>query len=188
METLEKHDPRELLRKAKDGDEAAFGKLYDLYFLPVYRYIFFRVKHKAEAEDLAQTVFLKAYAAMPRFEDRGRPPLAFFFTIARNAVVNYWRKKKDLVLSDGEEDAVMLAAQTEDVAHRVMIQEAAQAARGAIQKLTYDQQEVIILKFMNELTNEEISTVLGKSEEAIRQLQSRGLRALRGHLGNYEEA
>ena len=87
-------DAKELMRLAKDGDSEAFGLLYSKYFVPVFRYIYLRLKNKEEAEDLAQTVFLRVYKSLTRFRDQGKEPLAYFFTIARNAIIDYWRKKK----------------------------------------------------------------------------------------------
>jgi RNA polymerase sigma-70 factor (ECF subfamily) len=87
-----KKDPRELLRRAKEGDEGAFGALYEIYYTPVYRYLFLRSRSKADAEDIAQTVFVKVYASLERFEIH-EEPLCYFFSVARNALIDFHRKK-----------------------------------------------------------------------------------------------
>lgn len=167
-----------LLEQAKGGDATAFGELYRLYFAPIYRYIYFRVKHAEEAEDLTQSVFTRVYASLDRYEHRGSPLLAFLYTVARNAIIDYWRKKKSVTFDDPEH----LQAEI-DAAQKIVpeLQDPFDSAtlRSAIQRLTDDQQEVVVLRFINDLPNRDIAEQLGKSEEAIRQLQSRALKALR---------
>ena len=92
----EEKDPWLLMKLAKEGESEAFSQLYELYFVPVFRYIFFRVQQKETAEDLTQTVFLKAYKAAERFPTEGKNPLAYFFAIAKNTTKDYYRKKKDI--------------------------------------------------------------------------------------------
>jgi len=176
-----KTDSRRLMRLAKGGDRAAFAEVYDRYFTPVYRYIFFRVRSRAEAEDLTQAVFLKAYEAIERFEDRGKEPLAYFFTIARNAIINFWRKKKEFLTEKPEHDFHERGGAL-DIEDDLEVKESVTIIRKGLSLLTDEQAEVISLKFISELSNKEIAEALGKSEEAVRQLQSRGLRELRKHL------
>ena len=179
-----KIDPKALMRLAKGGDSEAFNCLYELYFVPVFRYISLRVKNKEEAEDLTQNVFLKVYRSIPDFQEQNKPPLAYFFTIARNTLIDSWRKKKDSTvnLEAISETPDPGANPQESTEKRV----AAQAIRQIIQNLTEDQREVIILKFINEMPNNEIARLLEKSEDAIRQLQCRALKALREQIKNSE--
>lgn len=170
-----------LLERAKDGDTSAFGTLYQLYFAPTYRYIFFRVKHTEEAEDLTQSVFVRVYATIVDYEHRGKPLLAYLYTVARNIIIDYWRKKKSIIMDDPER------LQTEiDAVHKILpeLQDPfdTKILHTAIEQLTDDQQEVVVLRFLNDLPNRDIAEQLGKSEEAIRQLQSRALKALRSLL------
>lgn len=175
---------KSVLNKAVSGDKKAFGFLYDLYFTPVFRYIYLRTKNKEEAEDLAQSVFLKAYKSIQNFEDTGKSPLAYFFTIARNTVIDFWRKKKDLLF--GDDETVManipdIAPSPHELSER---KDTILGLREALRTLTDEQQEVIILKFINELSNKEIADILDKTEESIRQLQFRALKALRDYCKN----
>ena len=171
------------MRLAKEGSEEAFGLLYDLYFVPVYRYIYFRVKNRQEAEDLTQAVFVKAFENVGGFEERGRAPLAYFFTAARNTVINYWRKKKEESLDALREvQGDTFPATSGDPREAAERSETGNMLRQALKNLTEEQQEVITMRFISELSNKEIAELLGKSEDAIRQLQSRGLRELRKYL------
>ncbi len=172
----------ELMRRAKAGDQDAFAHIYKEYFTPVYRYVYFRVRSKHEAEDLAQSVFVKAYEAIDRFEERGKNPLAYFFTIARNTVINYWRKKKEIVTDELESLGNHMLDVRYDPNDMIERHESIEAIKQGPSILTEEQSEVISMKFLSELSNKEIAEALGKTEEAIRQLQSRGLRALRKNL------
>jgi RNA polymerase sigma-70 factor (ECF subfamily) len=176
------HDPRDLARRAAGGDRDAFALLYDLYFTPVFRYIYFRVRNREEAEDLAQTVFIKGYESMARFKDMGKPPLAFFFTIARNMIISAWRKKREIPVEDigiFAHDEIHLGKEIEQA-------EMVKKIHASLSHLTPEQAEVVVLRFINELSSKEIAGILGKSEEAVRQMQSRAIRVLRKHLGSYQ--
>lgn len=173
------NQPEKLIKLAKNGDEAAFGMLYELYFTPIYRYVYLRVKSRALAQDLTQEVFMKAFEAVSGFEERGRPPLAYFFTIARNTIANFWRKKKEINVGQPEETFKNLRAENGNPETLADGKIAAKNIKSALECLTDEQQEIIILKFVNELSNKEIAGLTGKSEAAIRQLQFRGLKQIR---------
>ncbi len=183
MEELEHYqeDPEKLILLAQQGDSEAFGRLYKIYYTPVYRYIFLRTRRKAETEDIAQTVFLKVYNSLNTIKDFKSPPLAFFFTVARNALIDHWRKEGHGTVYD---DELLISKSDEaiDNTDRIETKETKELIHSALGILTEDQQEIIRLKFLSELSNKEISEMIGKSEEAIRQLQSRALKLLRAYL------
>jgi len=178
-------DAKELMRLAKDGDSEAFGLLYKKYFVPVFRYVYLRLKNKEEAEDLAQTVFLRVYKSLPRFQDQGKEPLAYFFTIARNAIIDYWRKKKDWKLDDDEEADKKEVNVNNNEAERISDRcDNAELVRQALSELDDTRREVIVLRFMEGFSNKEIAELIGKSEEAVRQIQCRALKFLRDKFKN----
>ena len=107
MDDSEQENIRELVLSAKSGEEEAFGRLYEIYFTPVFRYIYFRTKDKLIAENISQEVFLKSFENISRFEERGRPFLAYLFTIARNKVIDHWKKPKDVLMNEEREFADM---------------------------------------------------------------------------------
>ncbi len=172
-------NPLFLMRLAKNGDQDAFSQIYELYFVPVFRYIFLRVQNKSDAENLAQDVFLKAYKNIDNFQEKNKEPLTLFFTIARNTVIDFWKKKKEILIEDERglieaKDPLEIIKKSDDW-RRIIL---------ALKKLSEDQQEAISLKFISNLSNKEISQLLEKSEESIRQLQSRGLRIIRQYFNN----
>lgn len=178
-DNLPRTDPEDLLERAKRGETDAFTTLYETCYGSVYRYVFFRLKSKEEAEDLAQTVFLRAYQSLPTYEGQGKSPLAFFLTIARNGVIDFWRKKKAIL--DDEEGSIMarIPANNEHPLDTIARNDKLEAVMQALEDLTEEQREIITLKYMSDLSNKEIAATLGKREDAIRQLQSRALKTLR---------
>jgi len=176
-------DPKQLMQLAKNGDTEAFGQLYELYFKPVYRYIYLRTKSKEEAEDLSQVVFIKIFKSIGGFQEQNKQPLAYFFTIARNTVIDHWRKKKDILTDKPPET---LSAESFENPQRLIDQKStAQAVYQAIENLTEEQQEVIILKFINDLSTTEIAKILDKKEDAVRQTQCRALKILKQYFKEY---
>lgn len=165
---------------AKEGNKEAFEQIYHLYFAPIYRYIYFRVRSKEMAEDLTQTVFLKVYQSISRFRARQDfSPLAYFFTVARNVVIDYWRKKKEVILDQENLSWLDMERQDKTLSDVKVKIEAKDLIQDGLKQLNPEQQEVIILRFIDELSNKEIAALLGKTEVAVRQLQCRALKILR---------
>lgn len=165
-----------LLDLAKNGDQEAFKVIYKEFLTPVYRYIFLRVRHKETAQDLTQIVFIKIFKSLDKIK-KFEHPLAYFFTVSRNTVIDYFRSAKhtetlpdDIFLEDtvSKNTSEMLNKETD-----------LNQIKKVIIKLSPDQKEIILLKYFQDLTNKEISQLLGKSEEAIRQLQSRAIKKIK---------
>jgi RNA polymerase sigma-70 factor, ECF subfamily len=172
----------ELMRRAISGDRDAFGLLYEHYFSPIYRYIYFRVQNKSVAEDITQAVFLKVFEKLPSYRDLQRPPLAYLFTIARNKVIDHWRKNKRLELF-AEDNNLNLMPDTGNEPDKIIFRTSAvQELSQALENIPPEQRDVIIYKYLNELSYSEIAKLLKKKEEAIRQLASRGLKSLRQYF------
>lgn len=182
MEGKLETDPKKLIERAKAGDKKAFGNLYSLYFVPVFRYVYLRIQSREEAEDLTQTVFMKVYQSLGKYRDVGKDPLAYFFTVARNSIIDFSRKKKDVSFGAESEAILEIQSNDEDPIARLEKDESAQKIRKAISSLPEMQKEVIVLKYINEMTNEEIAKILDKNEAAIRQIQHRALEKLKKFL------
>lgn len=169
----------ELMRGALAGDAASFAQFYELYLTPVYRYLLVRSKDKALAEDLAQVVFLKAFEHRSAFERADSKPLAYLYTVARNTLIDHWKKKKEVHQSDVAEtfEKVPDDKRTPDAVAEQG--DMSRALTEGLAKLTEEQREVVSLKYLHDYSVAEIARHIGKSEEAVRQLQCRGLKALR---------
>ena len=177
-------EERALAARASGGDRAAYGELYQRYVEKIYRYIYFKVGGRDETEDLTSQTFLKAWDAIGDYEWRNHPFGAWLFRIAHNLVVDYHRAKKETV---GLDDATPQlegrtskdALRPEQVLGEMITME---RVRRAIGRLTEEQQQVLILRFFDELSTGEVATIMGKNSGAIRGLQFRALSALRDLL------
>ena len=157
-------DPKDLMERARAGDKGAFSLLYLQYLTPIFRYVYFRIFHKEDAEDLLQVVFLKAYRALPRFKSTGKEPLSFLYTIARNAVIDYRRKKRDVLADNTEEFAQRIADDAPSLVELIAVRDEGILVQQALGSLSDDQREALTLKYINDLSNEEISRLIGKNE------------------------
>jgi len=178
-------DERRLVRKAKSGDSDAFARIYDAYVERVYRYIYFRVTDDAAAEDLTSQVFLKAWESLDRYQIGSSPYIAWLYTIARNLVIDHYRTNKETV---NLEDAVHLTADGPSPDDEVQGRFELQAMRDALQFLTDEQQQVLILRFIAGLPTENVAEIMEKREGAIRALQMRALQTLSKYMQEKEVA
>ncbi|MBI4133212.1 sigma-70 family RNA polymerase sigma factor [Candidatus Uhrbacteria bacterium] len=171
-----------LIAAAKQGDADCFGRLYDHYIPPIYRFIFMKVTNREEAEDLTHEVFLSAWQHLHRYTSRGFPFSSWLYQIARNRVIDHYRGKRQTVAvevadTEGVVDPISPDAQIDQSLDL-------ETVRVAMRGLTHDQQDVIILKFLEDLPHREIAATLSKSEGAVRLIQHRALTELRRRLGN----
>ncbi len=165
----------ELVLLAKAGDAEAFGQLYETYLDRIYRYIYFRVTDEQTAEDLISQVFTKAWENLDRYQPSGRPFIAWLYTIAHNTVIDHYRTRKDTVAI---ENTISLASDAPSPHEQVELHFESDNLRAALQTLTPEQQQVIVLKFIAGMSTDEIARHLHKSAGAIRALQMRALQAL----------
>lgn len=171
----------ELVRRAVAGDPEAFGDLYDRMVDRIYRFVYFRTQDPADAEDLTSKVFLKAWDALPRYRRSRAPFSAWLYRIARHVVIDHHRASRAMADLDAQANNLQDPGQApEPEAERGL---EAQALHRALQTLTGEQREVLILKFVDELPTSQIASILGKRPGAIRALQMRGLDALAEALG-----
>lgn len=173
-------DERRVVNQARSGDPEAFAQLYDAYIERVYRFIFFRVTDVQMAEDLTSQVFLKAWENIGRYRPKG-PFLAWLYAIARNTVIDHYRTHKQTVSLD---EAAPVAVQDDKLDQQLELQFEMKSVQEAMQNLTEEQQEVLMLKFIAEFDTGQIARRMGKSEGAIRALQMRALQALARVMSN----
>ena len=171
-----KADDAQLIQRAISRDPDAFGRLYDMYIDRVYRHLYYRVGSVADAEDLTQQVFLKAWQAIDRYKKTASPFVAWLITISHNLVVDFYRTKKDKTSLDAEVVADDSASGPEQVTEARFAQ---RHLRRAILKLHGKQQQVVLLRFIEGFGYEEIASLPGKSQGAIRVIQHRALAKLR---------
>jgi RNA polymerase sigma-70 factor (ECF subfamily) len=169
-----------LVAEAKAGDAEAFAAIFDAYAGPIHRFIASRVHRPSDAEDLTQLVFVKALEALPRYEARGIPFGGWLFRLARNAIIDQVRTRKDNVSL-----VAAMTRETEDAGPeaRAALREDLERVSAAIHDLTDDQREVIELRFFAGLSVLEAAAAMGRQEGTVRGLQFRAIASLRRSLG-----
>jgi RNA polymerase sigma-70 factor (ECF subfamily) len=173
-----------LVDKAVDGDGDAFGRLYDMHVNRVYRHIYYRVSNNADAEDLTQQVFIKAWQAIGRYKKTASPFLAWLIKISHNLVIDFYRLKK--VETANNYNNIVSELETDPV-YIIETRLNQQKIRKAISQLRGDQQQVVLMRFIEDFSYPEIAAVLGKSEGAIRVILHRGLAKLKTILEKAEQ-
>jgi RNA polymerase sigma-70 factor (ECF subfamily) len=163
--------------RASRGESAAFGLLYDRHVAAIYRYVYYRVRDDAEAEDLTSDVFMRALKAMPRYEPR-QAFLAWLYRIARNAVIDRARKgNRQVSFEDALEHPGVDKIVEPDA--EILAHSDSATLRDALAKLTPLQQEVVVLRFLEGYSTLEIAGIVGKREGTVRGIQFRAIGALR---------
>lgn len=157
----------------KDAD--AYARLYDMYVEKIYRFIYYKVSNQAEAEDLTSEVFLKAWNYLIDRKDESVASFSgLIYRITRNAVIDLYRKKarkSEAPLSEGE-------AVTTEMAETIHVQHEAQRILQLVKTLKAEYQEVILLRYVDELEIREIAEILDKRPTAVRVMIHRSLKKL----------
>lgn len=171
-----------LIRRAAAGDNAAFGEIYTRYLDAIYRFIYYRVGDNQDAEDLTETVFIKAWQALPDYKDMGLKFSSWLYRIAQNTIIDFHRKRETDALSSLNTVIDDELALSDDLQIPISQVEDASALTQAITKLTGEQQQIITLRFIEGLSHAEVACIMDRSEGACRMLQNRALVALQQQL------
>jgi RNA polymerase sigma-70 factor, ECF subfamily len=173
----------EILLTASRGDREAFGVLYERYVERIFNYVYYRTGNLHDAEDLTARVFQRAMNHIHNYTDRGVPFSAWLYRIAHNLVANWHRdrsRRQEIPLSDApglpstedRPEARLVSSQRQDSLLRL------------IRQLPPERQTLLILKFVEDLSNAEIGQIMGRSEGAVKSLYHRTLLAMRDQLGD----
>lgn len=166
-----------IVTRAQEGDSAAFGELYDLYVEAIFRYVHFRLGSRTQAEDLTSETFIRALRRIGSVTWQGRDFGAWLITIARNLVADHYKSARyrleistaDMLdadrAEDGPEDDVLDAMNSATLID-------------AVRELNPEQQECVVLRFLQGLSVSETAQAMGKKEGAIKALQYRAVRTL----------
>ena len=169
-----------LIKGSQTGKSADFGQIYDHYLPQIYRFVLMKVGHKQEAEDLVHEVFISAWQNISSYLPRGFPFSSWLYQIARNKVIDFYRVKKTTVAIEMVDESLfkIIDAVEKNLDTDMDLKRVSQA----IIKLTPDQQDVVLMRFVEDLSHQEISAALDKSEGAIRLLQHRAINNLKNIL------
>jgi RNA polymerase sigma-70 factor (ECF subfamily) len=166
-----------LVELARGGDAEAFGMLYDHYQSLVYRFVYYRVGSVALAEDLTSETFFRALRSMGAFRWQGKDFGAWLMTIARNLTHDHFKAARTR-LEYASEDMSLHDEAAEGPEATVLASLASRAVLGALRQLPAEQQECLVMRFLQGLSIAETAQVLGRSEGAVKQLQLRAVRNL----------
>jgi RNA polymerase sigma-70 factor (ECF subfamily) len=171
-------DEAVLTARARRGDKEAYGDLYERYLDAIFRYIFYRVGHHHDAEDLTEQVFLKAWESIDRYREEV-PFKAWVYRIAHNMVIDHYRGRKDVIELGENSDIPEKKAGMEE---KLLLEERSTTLAKAISRLSAQHQHVLVLRFINGFSVREVAQILDRSEGAVRVLQHRALKAARAFL------
>lgn len=166
----------DLIRRAKTRDKDALGELYDAYLSRIYRFVYFRVGNREDAEDLTEQVFVKIFEHIETYEERGLPFEAWIFRIARNQITDFYRAHKEKIPLEEAKEVVDPHPMPEEETEQKLEYD---RVRAAMKKLPMHYEEIILLKFIEEKSTEEMSLILGKSAPHVRVLAGRAIAKLR---------
>lgn len=164
-----------LMKKVVAGDSDAFSEFYDIYVNKIYRYVYFRVRNE-DLDDVVELVFIKVWKNLDKYDFEQKTVTSWVFKIAQNVVIDYYRSNKfkefsdlDVDLESDDESPVDFTQKSLDKEH----------FREIIDRLIPQYRDVLVYKYMNELSNSEIAEILEKSEANVRILVHRALKAFK---------
>jgi RNA polymerase sigma-70 factor (ECF subfamily) len=170
-----------LVQKAANGDSEAFGEIYIIYVEPIYRYVFYQVRDKMTAEDITEEVFFKAWNSIHSCKGKEKTFSSWLYRIAHNSMIDTLRSQKRELPLDSETATGIIDGKSEletRLEHKQLLD--------AIALLPENQRQVVVLKFIEGLDNQEVGQVMRKNQGAIRILQMRALNTLRTNLRRRE--
>lgn len=178
---------QELAKRARTSKDA-FGSLYERHVTAIYRYVYYRVGNMEDTEDITARVFARALKHIHNYSDRGLPFTAWLYRIAHNVVANFHRDNKrhpSVPLDDiGVEHEVAHDDHADATDLRIDSERERQKLIEAIRQLPEERQQLVVLKFVQQLQNAEIGQIMNRSEGAIKSLYHRTLAQLREMMGD----
>lgn len=167
---------QDIVHDATKGEASAFGLLYDHYQPQIYRFIVLKVGRREEAEDLTHQVFLSAWQNIRSYKQLGHPFSSWLYQIARNQIIDHYRTRKPDVDLEEISEVAMVGPEAEIAAEERLQLEA--VMRG-MRRLKPEYQDIILLRFVEELSVRETAEAIKKSEGAVKLLQHRAVKQLK---------
>lgn len=171
---------QQLIRRAQGGDGEAVAALYRRHVDAIARYIAYRVPDDAIVEDLTAEVFLRMVEGLPTYRHTGAPFEAWLYRIAAARVADYYRRQAHAAEDALDENSV---AEVPALEFDLSQQEEFDTLRAALQQLSDEQQTILLLRFVERKSHEEVARILDKSEQAVATAQHRALKKLAELLG-----
>lgn len=176
MSSLPSREGEQALVESAKRDPRAFGELYDLYFLQIYRFVYSRVRDQTAAEDVTSEVFMKALKSIGRYQDTGKPFSAWLYQIAVNSVADRYRSARPVEDIDEQRDLAVAGPSLEDVAAQ---RDELRRIWTIVETLPRQQRVAMVLKFQEDMKIEDIAAVMEKTPGAVKLLIHRGVTKVR---------
>ncbi len=178
-----------MFKRKEKKRKKEFEKIYDAHVEKIFRFVYLKVSSKDDAEDITSRVFIKTWDSFSK-DDSLKNPKAFLYKVARNLVIDYYRKNRD---NSKKEDTFKKEVPLENIVvsdkemradERALLNSEIEGVKRALSRINEDYQNIIILYYLNELTTAEIAELLEKPESSIRVLIHRAVTALRKEMKN----
>ena len=169
-----------LIRDAVKGNSSAFGALYDHYQPAIYRFVAVKVGRREEAEDITHQAFLSAWLSIKKYQHRGHPFSSWLYQIARNQVVDHYRAKRNETAIESVDPEYFAIAASIELSLPAKLE--MENVRRAMKNLKSEYQDVILLRFIEDISLKETANILQKTEGAVKLMQHRAIKELKNIL------
>ncbi|MEI7452552.1 MAG: sigma-70 family RNA polymerase sigma factor [Candidatus Falkowbacteria bacterium] len=177
---ISKLKEKNLFSRLKKKDKDAFIEAYDLYAADINRFIYFKVGSKEEANDLTSIVFLKTwdYVCNNSLVD-SRTLRALLYKVARTSIIDYYREHHVVASIDDEENKIDVIDESQDIITQINLNSDVEMIKDKLPEIKAEYREILVMRFVNDLTMDEIADITGKSKVNIRVTIFRALKALK---------
>lgn len=173
-----------LVRESQKGNSKAFGELYDVFFPQIHKYVYYKVSEE-HVDDVVSAIFIKTWSKLNKYKKKTCSFGSWVFRIAHNTVIDHYRTNKEFYELEERIADDNQALSPERLTDMTLTGERVHRALG---KLSDKYQEVILLKFMNDMSNPDIADIMKISESNVRTLQHRALKQLKSHIDDEDKA
>lgn len=167
-----------ILERAQRGDTDAFEQIYDFYVAKIFRFVFLKIGNKENAEDLTSETFFRFWSYIRKEKINKDSAEPILFKIARNLIIDFYRKKEIITMEIDEVIANRISDEQQNFINRMINREEVRMMMDALKEIKDEYQEIIILRFVEEMEIEEIADITGKSKGSVRVLSHRALKSL----------
>ncbi len=183
MAQPDESDIQALIKRIQQGESDLFGQIFDIFADRIFRFVYLKIGDRENAKDLASETFLGAFQSVNRYKPQSNTKFStWLFSIAHKKIVNYYRWQKNRKTISLEKISANLVDKSESNLDKINKEQQHQLIIEYLHKLPENLQEILILKFIEELDYSEIQQITGKKQGNIRVLLHRGIKKLREEL------
>lgn len=169
-----------LIRRAQQGDKEAVSMIYTAYVQSIYRYVVARVRNSTDAEDVTSEVFINMVEGLPSYQITKAPFAAWLYRIAASRIADYYRVQQRRPVSDLVDTIADDFTLPEE---QILQNQSLESMHDALKQLSEEHQNILILRFVDRKSHEEVAALLGKTMTAVKSSQHRALTHLTSILG-----